>query len=264
MEPLLYEFENGVAYLTMNRPEARNALSTEMRDGLRQRLEQIEADNEIRCVVLRGAGTHFLAGGDVKSFLEYTELTPDARQVRFTNRIHDLHPIMYLMRRLRKPILASVQGAAAGAGVSLALCCDLVMASEEAFFTMSYTGIGGSPDGSGSFQLPRTIGVKKAMEVALLGDRISAREAVDMGMINWAVPDDELEERTKKMAERLGRGPTQAYANTKRLILQSLNNSLETQLQAEAETFGDCARTDDWIEGIKSFNEKRKPQFLGK
>ena len=264
MSVLLYKVENGVAYLTMNRPEARNALSTEMRGQLRERLEQISSDDEVRCVVLQGAGDHFMAGGDVKSFLEFTELTPEQRRARFTNRIHDLHPIMYLMRGLKKPILASVQGAAAGAGVSIAMCCDLVMACEKAFFTLAYTGIGGSPDGSGSYQLPRAVGVKKAMEIALLGDRFTAQQAADMNMINWVVPEGTLQERTRAIAERLASGPTHAYGNTKRLILQSLSSSLEAQLQAEAESFGDCTTTDDWIEGVRAFNEKRKPQFTGK
>jgi len=264
MSVLLYQVENGVAYLTMNRPEARNTLSTEMRGLLRERLEQISSDDEVRCVVLRGAGDHFMAGGDVKSFMEYTEMPKEERRVRFRNRIHDLHPIMFLMRSLKKPILASVQGAAAGAGVSIALCCDLVMASEKAFFTLAYTGIGGSPDGSGTYQLPRTVGIKKAMEIALLGDRFTAQEAADMNMINWVVPEGTLEERTRAMAERLANGPTRAYGNTKRLLLQSMSTSLEAQLQAEAESFGDCTTTNDWVEGVRAFSEKRKPQFTGK
>ncbi|WP_417518639.1 enoyl-CoA hydratase/isomerase family protein [Marinobacter sp.] len=264
MSDLLYSVENGVAYFTMNRPEARNALSTEMREQIRQRLEQIRSDDEVRCIVLRGSGKHFIAGGDVKGFMEFTEWTPEQRRARFTRRVQELNPIMYLMRSLNKPILASVQGAAAGAGVSLALCCDLVMACEKAFFTLAYTGIGTTPDGAGTYQLPRLVGVKKAMELALLGDRFSAQEAADMGMINWVVPEGTLEERTKVMAERLAKGPTHAYGNTKRLILQSLSSSLEAQLQAEAESFGDCTATDDWVEGVRAFNEKRKPQYTGK
>lgn len=263
MSDLLYQVKNGVAYLTMNRPEMRNALSPDMRDNFRQRLGQIEANDEIRCIVIRGSGKHFLAGGDVKSFLEFTKLEPEVRRERFINRILDLHPIMFAMRRLKKPILASVQGAAAGLGVSLALCCDLVMASEDAFFALSYTGIGGSPDGSATFHLPRVVGVKKAMEMALLGDRITAKEAAELGMINWVVPDAELKERTRELAERLAEGPTQAYAAVKRLILQSLNTSLEAQLQAEAEAFGGCASTADWVEGVTAFNEKRTPRFIG-
>lgn len=264
MSSLLYDVKNGVAYLTMNRPEVRNALSSEMRIEIHKRLEQVDGDDQVRCVVLRGAGKHFLAGGDISMFLEHVEQTSDIRRAHFTNRIQYLHPIMYLMRRIRKPILASVQGAAAGAGVSLALSCDLVMASEEAFFTLSYTGIGCSPDSSASFQLPRVVGTKKAMEMALLAERYSASEVADMGMINWVVPGDELEKRTCKLAERIAAGPTQAYANTKRLIWQSLGNSLETQLQQEAESFGDCTATDDWVEGINAFNEKRRPVFRGK
>ncbi|MDC0662969.1 enoyl-CoA hydratase/isomerase family protein [Marinobacter sp. SS21] len=263
MSQLLYEVENGVAYLTMNRPEARNALSLDMRTELCQRLEQLEADDSVRCVVLRGAGEHFLAGGDVRAFMEFTQLTAEERRRTFTHRIHQLHLIMFAMRRLAKPVIASVQGAAAGAGVSLALCCDLVIAAEDAFFTLAYSKIGASPDGSASYYLPRVVGAKKAMEMALLADRYSASEARELGMINWVVPNAELKARTRELAERLARGPTRAFANTKRLLQQSLNTPLEAQLQAEAELFGDSATSDDWVEGVRAFNEKRTPEFNG-
>ena len=257
MTHLLYEVENNVAYLTMNRPEARNALSIEMRQKLLETLQTLEADDNVRCVVLRGAGEHFLAGGDVKSFMEFTELTPQQRRLTFVNRIHGLNTIMYTMRRLRKPIIASVRGAAAGAGVSLALCCDLVVAAEDAFFTLAYSHIASSPDGGASYYLPRLVGTKRAMEIALLGDRYTAGQALDMGLINRVV-------ETRTLAERLASGPTKAYDNIKKLILESSDNSLEEQLQSEAETFGDSAMAEDWVEGVRAFNEKRPPKFTGR
>ena len=264
MTHLLYEVENGVAYLTMNRPEARNALSIEMRQKLLETLQALEADDIVRCVVLRGAGEHFLAGGDVKSFMAFTELTPQQRRLNFVNRIHGLNTIMYTMRRLRKPIVASVRGAAAGAGVSLALCCDLVVAAEDAFFTLAYSHIASSPDGGASYYLPRLVGTKRAMEIALLGDRFTAAQALDMGLINRVVATEELQSETRTLAERLARGPTKAYGNIKKLILESSDNSLEEQLQSEAETFGDSAMAEDWVEGVTAFNEKRPPKFTGR
>lgn len=263
MSDLNYEIDGQVAYLTMNRPEARNALSLEMRTEIRDRLQEAELNGDIRCVVLRGAGEHFLAGGDVKSFMAFTKLPPEERRLAFINRIHGLNSIMYAMRRLNKPVIASVRGAAAGAGVSLALCCDMVVASEDAFFTLAYSKIASSPDGGASYYLPRLVGTKRAMEIALLGDRFTAREALGMGLINRVVPTEELAAKTKELADRLANGPTRAYGNIKKLILAASDNSLEEQLQAEAETFGETVMADDWIEGVVAFNEKRKPDFKG-
>lgn len=265
MSDLLYEVRNGVAYLTMNRPEVRNALSLDMREQMISLFQSLEGDDSVRCVVLRGEGEHFMSGGDVKSFMEFTELTPDERRVVFVNRIHrNLNGMMYAMRRLSKPIIASVRGAAAGAGVSIALSCDLVVASDDAFFTLAYSKIASSPDGGATYYLPRLVGTKMAMEIALLGDRFSAQEAKDLGMINRVVPTADLQDETRKLAERLAQGPTVAYGNIKKLILQSSENSLDQQLQSEAETFGETVMSEDWIEGVSAFNQKRKPQFTGR
>ena len=169
MPDLLIDSTDGVATLTMNRPEARNALSAEMRAGLDDALHSLESDDGVRCVVLRGAGEHFMAGGDVKSFGEIlTDESPASIRDLFLHRVHELHTIMFAMRRLQKPIVASVRGAAAGAGVSLAACCDLIIAAEDAFFTLAYSLIGTSPDGGSTYALPRALGAKKAMEMALL------------------------------------------------------------------------------------------------
>ncbi|RBW51270.1 enoyl-CoA hydratase/isomerase family protein [Marinobacter sp. F3R11] len=265
MSHLLYETKNGVAYLTMNRPEVRNALSLDMRKKLLETFQSLESDESVRCVVLRGAGEHFMAGGDVKSFMEFASLTPVERRLTFVNRIHaNLNGLMYTMRRLNKPVIASVRGAAAGAGVSMALSCDLVVAAEDAFFTLAYSHIASSPDGGATYYLPRLVGTKKAMEIALLGDRFTAEEAKDIGMINRVVPGADLESETRRLAERLAKGPSRALGNIKKLILQSSENSLEQQLQSEAETFGDSVMADDWVEGVTAFNEKRKPQYTGR
>ena len=255
--------EDSIAVLTMNRPEARNAFSDEMRSMLTDTLHDIELDDSVRCVVLTGAGDHFMAGGDVKGMAEAVGMAPEEIKKQFVLRIHDLHPIMFAMRRMHKPILASVRGAAAGAGVSMALASDLVVAAQDAFFTLAYCKIGTSPDGSSTYQLPRTLGIKRAMEMTLLGDRITSEQARDWGLINWVVPDDALEEETMKLATRLANGPTRAYGQAKRLLYKSLETDFEAQLQAEGEAFAECACGPDFREGVMAFVEKRQAAFTG-
>ena len=263
MSHLDTSISDGIATLTMNRPEARNALSMDMRTQLCESLHDIERDKSVRCVVLTGAGDHFMAGGDVKGMGESIKKSSEEISKEFMLRIHDLHPIMFAMRRMRKPIIASCRGAAAGAGVSMALACDLVIASEDAFFTLAYCKIGTSPDGSSSFHLPRAVGIKKAMEIALLGDRFDAQTAKDIGMINFVVNNDALASETHKLASRLASGPTHVYGNTKALFYRSLESEFESQLQAEAEYFSDCASRADFKEGVTAFIEKREPNFTG-
>ena len=264
MPDLLVDVTDSIATLTLNRPDARNALSLEMRTALRDSFHDIERDDSIRCVVLRGAGDHFMAGGDIKSMSTMMEKSPDEIRNAFITRIHDLHPIMFAMRRMPKPIVASVAGAAAGAGVSIALACDLVIADADAFFTLAYCHIGTSPDGSASFHLPRAVGIKKAMEIALLGDRFDAATAKDIGMINFVAAAGTLAAETDKLARRLAAGPTHVYGNTKRLLYRSLENEFEAQLQMEAEMFADCASRADFKEGVGAFIEKRKAKFTGR
>ncbi len=264
MADLLFEIADGVATLTMNRPEARNALSLEMRQAMHDFLDTHERDDTVRCVILRGAGDHFLAGGDVKSFVDLTaEMTPDELRAHFLRRIHDLHGLIGSIRRFPKPIIASVSGAAAGAGVSIAAACDLVIAAENSFFTLAYCHIGISPDGSATYSLPRAIGVKKAMEMTLLGDRYDAATMERMGLVNRVVPTEKLGEETEAMAKRLAKGPALAYAQSKKLIYASLESQFERQLQMEAECFAECAASQDFREGVVAFAEKRQPSFTG-
>lgn len=263
MADLDVQYTDAIATLTMNRPESRNALSDEMRAGMCDALHDIEQNPDIRCVVLEGAGDHFMAGGDVKSFSTFFQSSKKDLHKQFMLRIHDLHPIMFALRRMPKPVIASVRGAAAGAGVSIALACDLVVASDDAFFTLAYCNIGTSPDGSSTFQLPRSVGIKRAMEIALLGDRFGAEQAKDWGLVNFVTPGADLETETRKLAERLAKGPTHVYGRTKALLYRSIETDFEAQLQAEAEAFADCASRADFLEGVTAFVEKRKPSFTG-
>jgi len=263
MPDLELTHQDGITTMIFNRPESRNALSMEMRSMLCDALHDAENDSSVRCVVLKGKGEHFLAGGDVKGMSHTLEQPQKELRKQFVLRIHDLNPIMYAMRRMPKPVIASVRGAAAGAGMSIALASDLVISSEDAFFTLAHCHIGITPDGSATYYLPRTVGIKKAMEITLLGGRVDAQTAREWGLINFVVPADSLEAETGKLARRLANGPTYVYGKSKALLYRSMESEFESQLQAEAESFADCASRTDFREGVTAFVEKRKPTFTG-
>jgi 2-(1,2-epoxy-1,2-dihydrophenyl)acetyl-CoA isomerase len=258
------DISDHIATLTFNRPEARNALSMEMRNGLAEYTSQLEFDPDVRCVVIRGAGGHFMAGGDVKSFKQRQSLSPEQRKREVLQGLHLLHFAIYRIRRMAKPVLASVQGAAAGAGVSLMLACDLAIAADDAFLILAYANIGLSPDGSSTYFLPRLLGLRRALEMTMLPERMEARMAQEWGLINRVVPAAELEAETRKLAERLAAGPTYAYGRAKNLLERSLNTSLETQLELEGHAIADCMTTEDHSEGVTAFVEKRTPSFKGR
>ena len=190
-------------------------------------------------------------------------MTPTQRQSYFEHRVSTLQPMFLALQRMPKPVIASVQGGAAGAGMSFMMACDLVIASEDAFFKFSYSAIGASPDGSGSYTLPRIVGLRKALEISLMADLFDAQKAESLGLVNWVVPVADLESETLKLAKRLATGPTVGFGCIKDLMYASQNNSLAEQMALEARNFGRCSATEDWIEGITAFSEKRKPVFKG-
>ena len=262
-DTIIVERDGAVATITLNRPEVLNAVNADLASALFHNLATVERDKEVRCVVLRGSGGHLMAGGDLKSFYGELERPPEERRRYFELFVGQVHPIVQSLRRMPKPVVASVEGAVGGFGMSLMMACDLAIAADTSFYTMAYTLIGTSPDGSSTWFLPRLVGLRKAMEIALLSDRFDAETALGHGLINRVVPADDLASETRALAERLAAGPTHAYGNTNRLLNRSLESCLDAQLQAEAESFSDCAATDDFAEGISAFIEKRHPAFKG-
>lgn len=260
---VLVDIADGVATVRLNRPEALNVLDASMTEALAAAFARVEADDTARAVVVTGGET-FMAGGDIRMFAALLQERQEAQRAYFERLIHQVHATILMMRRMPKPLVAGVRGAAAGFGLSLAMACDLVVAAEDAVFTLAYSHIGTSPDGGSTFHLPRAVGMKKAMEIALLGDRFDAREAERLGLINRAVPADRLDEETMALAKRLAAGPTAAYARTKALLNASLTNTLPTHLQAEAENFAASGTTQDFAEGVDAFLNKRKPRFTGR
>ena len=264
MDVVLLHMSEGVATITLNRPKVLNALDTALAVSLSDILHQVERDPEARVVVLRGAGDGFMAGGDLKFFGGMLDREPEDRRAEFRSLIHRFHESVLAIRRMPKPVVGAVHGAVAGAGLSIAVACDLTVASDNAYFTLAYCNIGTSPDGGSTFALPRVVGVKRAMEIAMLGDRFDATAALDYGILNRVVPAADFNSEIAKLAKRLAAGPTIALAHTKQLINNSLEATVETQLERETESFANCTATHDFPEGITAFLEKRAAQFTGR
>lgn len=261
---LLVDKTDGVARITFNRPEVRNAVSIEMRGALIDTMLELEKDDAVRVVVLQGAGDNFMAGGDVKSFADLAKLDSEERHSHFVKRIHTIQPMLIAMQRMKKPVVAVVQGAAVGFGFSLAMACDFVIAASDSRFASSYIGIGATPDGSGTYYLPRLVGLRRAIEITMLGNFIDAPTALDMGLLTRVAEEGKLQEEADKLIRRLSRAPTVALGNIKELLYASGDNSLPEQMALEAESFAQCAASEDWVEGVMAFNEKRKPEFKGR
>ena len=262
-DSVLLNLEDGVATVTLNAPEVRNALTPELRVRFKEVMAELEFDKRARVVVITGAGDHFQAGGDIRAMIERLGLDEAKRRQVILEGIHSLHLPLFAMRRMGKPVIASIRGAVAGFGVGLVGACDLAIAADSAFFTLAYCHIGASPDGGSSYFVGRTLGMKQQLELAFLGDRFSAARAKELGLVNWVVTGDELAAETHKLATRLANGPTRAYANAKKLFNEVNHLSMESQLQMEAELMADSMSSADHAEGVRAFMEKRKPQFKG-
>lgn len=264
MSAVVYELDGGVATLTLNRPESLNALDPAMVEALQGATRQAAGDARVRAVIVRGAGEHFMAGGDLKWFREQSTLPVDTRRQRFTALLGGVHAAVREIKRMDKPVIATVQGAVAGFGVSLMLACDLVLAAGNAYFTLAYSSIALSPDGGATWSLPRHVGLKRAMEIALLGERFDATRALELGLINRLVDSAQLDVEGRQLARRLAAGPALALASSKALLNASAAaspGSLETQLLAEEQAFVDCAAHPDFAEGLAAFFEKRRANY---
>jgi len=263
--PILLDLAGPIANLTLNRPAALNALEETMATALAAALGEVERNPAVRCLVVRGAGDHFMAGGDVKRFADLVVgLPPAERAATFTRLVGTVHTSVLTLRRLPIPVVTAVRGAVAGFGVSLMLACDLAIAADDALFTLAYGQLGTSPDGGATFHLGRAVGQKRAMELALLGDRIDAATAARYGLVNRVVPAADLDGAVANLAARLAAGATAALGRTKALLNAAYDHDLATHLDGEQEQFVASTATADFAEGVTAFVEKRPPRFEGR
>ena len=259
-ETVLYEKDNRVANIALNRPEKLNAFDGTMHDELYRALDSVAEDEEIRCVVLRGEGRAFSAGADLAQIVQDADGDPDLGEY-----LRDTYSrLVKRMVRIEKPIIAAVHGPVYGAGVGLALACDLRIAAENTKFSVAFIKIGLMPDAGVTFLLPRVIGLGRAMEMSMLGDAVDAEEAYRIGLVNRVVADGSLSEEARNLANRLAVMPTVALGRIKDALYASFERNVETALEAEAEGQTFCGYTQDHKEGVTAFFEKREPRFTGR
>jgi 2-(1,2-epoxy-1,2-dihydrophenyl)acetyl-CoA isomerase len=250
------EVRDGVAHLTLNRPDAANGINLQLAQDLMDATLAVAADPAARVVLLTGSGARFCGGGDLKGFSDRDDLPTHLREI-----LGPLHVAIANLVRGDAPVVAAVQGSAAGAGMGFVGAADLVVAGASAKFVMAYTGVGLTPDGSTSWFLPRMVGLRRALELTFTNRVLSAAEALDWGLITQVVPDDELADAAGSLAATLAAGPARALAAAKRLLHTSLEETLETHLAREAEGISAASGTPEGVEGVAAFVEKRPPVF---
>jgi 2-(1,2-epoxy-1,2-dihydrophenyl)acetyl-CoA isomerase len=259
-QTLRYEVKDAIATLTLNRPDAYNALNLTLGRDLFHATLEADEDPGVRCIVVTGAGKAFCAGGDVKDFAE----AGDRVGVVIKELTTYLHGAISRLTRTAKPVIMGINGIAAGGGMSFALSGDLVVAAESAKFTMAYSRIAASPDGSSSYFLPRLIGLRRALELHYTNRVLTAREALDWGLVNRLHPDAEFPGALAGLARELAAGPTLAFGRAKQLFHQSTQESLETQMEFEAQAIAACGHTEDFQAGVKAFAAKQPVSFRGR
>lgn len=263
MEPLTVkaEFKNGVQWLSLNRPDKLNAFNETMGNELQEALKEAETNQQARCVVIAGEGRAFSVGEDLSSNKATYE---DGKPVLLGEVLRrKYNPIVSRMRKMEKPIVGAINGVTAGAGLGLALACDLRAASDKATFHEAFIKVGLAPDSGTSFWLTRILGLGKAMEVAMLGEPIDARTALNMGLVNWVFPDKEFMGEVTKIAERLAAGPTRALALTKRALNKAVVVDVDSALEYEAYLQEIAGRSKDHVEGVRAFFDRRDASFTG-
>jgi 2-(1,2-epoxy-1,2-dihydrophenyl)acetyl-CoA isomerase len=261
LETVNFDIRDGAALIELNRPDNLNAWNLQLGLDLRTAIERARDDDAVRAVMVTGAGRGFSSGADLREQRDTNEEgLPD-----LSARLRDVyHPVLVGLREMPKPVAAAVNGPAVGIGCSLALACDLIIAAESAYFLLAFVNIGLIPDGGSTAFVPARAGQARAFEMALLGERVPAAKALEWGLVNRVVPDDELATEARTLVERLAAGPTVAYANAKRLLNRRLYADLEGQLEAEADAQREQGATADFIEGVVAFAEKRPPRFTGR
>lgn len=256
---ILLKIENKIAYITLNRPEVFNSFNREMALSLQSIFDDCEVNSEVRAIVLTGNGKAFCAGQDLKEVTD-PELNPGFKKILEEH----YNPIITRIRTIKKPIIAAINGVAAGAGANIALACDIVVAHEKVSFIQAFSLIGLVPDSAGTFFLPRLIGFQKASALAMLGNKISAEEAEQLGMIYKVTSTESFDEEINKLALKLANMPTKALGFIKELFNQSMTNTLDEQLALESKLQIKAAQSEDYAEGVAAFIEKRKPNFKGR
>jgi 2-(1,2-epoxy-1,2-dihydrophenyl)acetyl-CoA isomerase len=259
---LLFDKKDGYATITLNRPDKLNAFNDELTFQLQDALKEAEKDAGVRAVIITGAGRGFCSGQDLqnRSFSDDSKAKPslgDSIRRRY-------NPIVLRIRRMEKPVIAAINGVAAGAGASLAFACDIKIAADNATFVQSFSKVGLVPDSGATFMLPRLIGLTKAYELMITADKIDAQEALRLGLINKVVPADQVLSEAHEWAARLAKGPTKAFGLTKRAVNRSVFPDMEELLENEAYLQEIAGRSDDFQEGVKAFVEKRQPVYTGK
>jgi 2-(1,2-epoxy-1,2-dihydrophenyl)acetyl-CoA isomerase len=259
-ETVIWEQSGAVGRLTLNRPDSLNAWTPVFGHELRQVLEGDAASDSVHAVLITGAGRGFSSGADLKSGFE----PADDGLPNLGKELNEIyHPVIRAVRQIEKPVIAAVNGAAVGIGCSLALACDLIMAAESAFFGLAFVNIGLMPDGGSTAFVPPAVGRARAFQMALLGERVPAPQALEWGLVNWVYPDEQLMAEADALVERMAAGPTRSYASSKRALNRFIYGDLDAQLALEAELQHQLARTNDFAEGTMAFVEKRAPEFTG-
>jgi 2-(1,2-epoxy-1,2-dihydrophenyl)acetyl-CoA isomerase len=259
----LHLADDGVATIELNRPQALNAWNKQFALDLLAALDRVATDDAVRAVVLTGAGRAFSSGADLKD-AGGGDFTPDGRPDVYKVLTERYHPIMHAIRELPKPVVAAVNGPAVGIGCSLALCCDLIVAAQSAYFLLAFVNIGLVPDGGSSLFVPSRVGMARASELSLLGERLPAEQALGWGLINRVVADEDLPEEAAALAARLAAGPTRSYAGAKRQLNNWLYPRMAEQLELEAQIQREMAGSEDFVEGAMAFMEKRPARFSGR
>jgi 2-(1,2-epoxy-1,2-dihydrophenyl)acetyl-CoA isomerase len=262
METVDLQVADGAATITLNRPEVLNAWNRQFGVDLLEAVRTAADDDAVRAVLIRGAGRGFSSGADLRD-ISGRELTPEGHPDVRTTLVERYHPIITGIRRMPKPVVAAVHGPAVGIGCSLALCCDLILASESAYFLLAFVNIGLVPDGGSSLLVPSRVGFTRAAEMAMLGERVPAQPALEWGLVNRVVADEAFDTEAGALLEKLAKGPTRSYAGSKRQLNNWLYGRMDEQLELEADIQQEMAATGDFAEGVMAFAQKRQAGFQG-